>query len=108
MQPVTIRIKPDGTIRYLLTEGADVFLTEKTIVRRASHVEPVNPLLRVAFYGLRSIFGDKGRMTAFTRTWGCKWRVNLAPIGGPVLFGFWLDRQDAIQAEINYLNANFI
>lgn len=108
MQPVVIRIKPDGTMRFLVTEGAEAFLSENAIVRRASHVEPVNPALRSAFYGLRNFFGDKGRMTAFTRRWRCLWRVNLSPIGGPILPATYLNRQAAIDTEIEYLNANFI
>jgi hypothetical protein len=108
MQNVEITFTPDGEIRFLVSEGTTSLLTPEAVVRRASHVEPVSRPLRILFHGLRTVFGETGRISDLTRSWPVRWRVNLAPIGGPVLFGYWMDRQDAIQAEINYLNANFI
>jgi hypothetical protein len=52
---------------------------------RASHVEPDNILLRVIFHLLRQWLGDKGHMSEFTRSWKCLWRVNMKPVGGPIL-----------------------
>lgn len=95
-------------MRFLVTEGAEAFLSERAVVRRASHVEPVNRLLRLAFYGLRNLFGEKGWMAAFTRLWPCLWCVDLAPAGGPILPGRWRSRKEAIEAEVVWLNANFI
>lgn len=108
MQPVTIRIKADGTMRFLVNADSTIFLTEASKVRRASHVEPIQPTLRFVFHGLRKTFGEKGRMAAFTRLWPCLWRVNLAPISGPILPEMFYDRQEAIDREVEYLNENFI
>lgn len=107
-KPVTVTITPDGELRFLMSEGADVFLTEQAVVRRASHVEPVNAVLRRVFHRLRRTFGEYGWMASFTRLWPCLWRVNLAPIGGGILPQTWRNRQAAIDAEIEELNANFI
>lgn len=108
MQAVELTITPDGTLRFLVSEGAEAFLTEAAIVRRASHVEPVSVPLRLVFHGLRGIFGEKGRMAGFTRLWPCLWHINLSPIGRGVLPGTYRDRQAAIDAEIEELNASFI
>lgn len=108
MRPVEISIAEDGTIQFLMSEGAEVLLDGDTVVRRASHVEPDSLTLRLAFHGLRFIFGEDGKVGNFTRIWPCAWRVNLSPVGGPILDDVWYDRQDAIDAEIEVLNERFI
>lgn len=108
MQPVVIAMDEEGTLTFLVNDESTPLLTDGSTVKRASHVEPVSGVLRVAFHGLRSIFGEKGWMSDFTRAWPCLWRVNLAPTGGPILPQTYRDRQAAIDAEIGYLNANFI
>lgn len=108
MSTVEISFTEDGEIRFLVNEDTVHLLDSTATVRRASHVEPVSRPLRILFHGLRTAFGEYGWVSDLTRRWPVAWRVNLAPIGGPVLFGYWVDRQDAIQAEIDYLNANFI
>lgn len=108
MQPVTVHIAEDGTIRFLVNEDSKPFLTEDAVVRRASHVEPVQVILRLLFHGLRFTFGEKGRMSNFTRLWPCEWRINLAPTNGPILPETYRDRQQAIEAEVRYLNENFL
>ncbi len=107
-QPVVIHITPEGNIRFLQSEDAPVSLIGQGVTRRASNVEPVSNTLRYVFYGLRFLFGEKGRMAQFTRQWRCDWRVNLAPIGGSVLAGSYRNRAEAIDAEIAYLNKTFI
>jgi hypothetical protein len=121
---VTLTIEEDGDLTFLATDSADVFLEQgETITRRASHVEPVGLLLRVAFHLLRR-FGTKNQIAAWTRTWPCEWRVNTKPVGGPVLtYGdieprykhapvgkrivTWRNRQHAIDAEVAFLNEWF-
>lgn len=127
---VTLTIEEDGDLTFLATDSADVFLEQgETITRRASHVEPVGLLLRIAFHLLRG-FGNKNQIAAWTRTWACDWRVNTKPVGGPVLtywhkyhgtqWEAWYgpeimehfkttewsspNRQDAIDFEIEFLN----
>lgn len=72
-------------------------------VRRASHVEPDFYPLRVLFHWLRGKFGETGRIANWTRNWKCLWRVNMKPSNGPILPERWLTRQDALDAEVNWL-----
>ena len=103
---VTFIIDESGELTFLRTEAAGDILPQAT-TRRASHVEPANASLRVLFHLLRRWLGDKGRMSEFTRSWPILWRVNMSPVGGPVL-GNFDDRQRAIDFEINFLNHWFM
>lgn len=105
---VTVSISEDADVQFLVNAASSPLLTEDSVIRRASHVEPVSFVLRGVFHLLRKTFGEKGRMAEFTRLWPCLWRVNLAPTGGPILPDTYRDRQQAITAEIGYLNQNFI
>jgi hypothetical protein len=64
-----------GDAVYLVTEAAAT-LDLGAQPLRASHVEPVNPILRCAFHLLRQWLGDKGRMSDFTRNWPCLVRIQ--------------------------------
>lgn len=108
MEAMVVHITEDGTIRFLVNENTSAFLENGAVIRRASHVEPVSIPLRYVFHSLRSIFGEKGWMVDFTRIWPCEWRINLAPINGPVLSQTYYKRAAAINAEIEWLNENFI
>jgi hypothetical protein len=108
MEQGIIRITADGTVRFLNTPETATLITPETVTRRASHVEPHGVIMRVAFHVLRYFFGEKGPMADFTRLWPCRWRVNLCPVGGPVLPGRWYDRKAAICAEVVWLNRYFI
>lgn len=114
---VTITIEEDGSQTFLKTDSADIFLEcGEVITRRASHVEPANWALRFIFSLLRTLSADTSVVAAWTRTWRCLWRVNTKPVGGPILHesdyaGSWIltwrNRQDAIDAEIKFLNNFF-
>ena len=118
-------VDENGDVLYLATEANDRFLKQPdSVTRRASHVEPHNFWLRIAFRILRTISGDKNTIAAWTRNWRCLWRVDTRPVGGPVLHYWdvpmydWAkgckvtkdgiilygDRQKAIDAEIKFLN----
>jgi hypothetical protein len=102
-----IRISPDGTFTALNTPVV-AKISEKLgrpVLRRASHVEPVNRVLRTAFHWIRRIAGEKGAVASFTRVWPCMWRANLAPSNGPI-FGPFKVRKEAIDAEIKWLQEN--
>lgn len=58
----TLGDMPDG-----LCIGGDVTVT------RASHILPVHPIKRLAFKTLRSLFGERGRVAAYTRSWVGPW-----------------------------------
>jgi hypothetical protein len=121
---VTVTIEDDGSMTYLATDSADIFMEcGETITKRASHVEPATFWARVAFHILRTFVTDKSKIAAWTRTWRCRWRVNTAPVGGPILtwaqagvgtgryaethHAWWYNRQAAIDAEIKFLNNYF-
>src|ERR1035441_2263414 len=96
----------DGECTYLMPEAAPQI--DGAVIRRASHVEPDNWLLRVIFHGLRRWLGDKGRMSDFTRSWKILWRVNMEPVNGPILCTRYYYRKQAINAEVAALNILFI
>jgi len=127
---VTFIVESTGDAVYLVTEAA-ANLNLGSSPLRASHVEPVNPILRLLFHLLRQWLGDKGRMSDFTRSWKCAWRINMKPVGGGILrwkdlphnacmvkygdaawggneVAIWYDRLAAIDAEVAALNEHFI
>jgi hypothetical protein len=101
MQNEATFVIEDGDVKYLLTDAAKE-LDFGATYQRASHVEPANCLLRAIFHRLRE-FGYE-RLAEFTRSWPILWRVNLAPIGGPILPTVYYDRAQAINAEIVAIN----
>jgi hypothetical protein len=104
-QEVTFIIA-DGKMTYLLTKAA--FVLEGAVVRRASHVEPNNFVLRLCFRVVRALCSDASRIAAWTRTWGCMWRVNMSPVGAGILPAQFSNRLAAIDAEVEALNNHFI
>ena len=97
-----------GDVTFLVTPAAAAFVTDDAVVSRASHVEPETLLLRIVFRILRTVLGDKGRMSDFTRSWKCLWRVDTRPTAGVILPKRYSNRQDAIDAEIEFLNRWFL
>lgn len=124
---ITCIVDENGDVIYLATDANDAFLNDGTeVTKRASHVEPSDLVHRIAFRFLR-LFGDKTRIAEWTRNWSVLWRVDTRPVGGPILKywdiphqdwqrGWLLDgnivlfprRQDAIDAEIKFLNNWFL
>jgi hypothetical protein len=75
--------------------------------KRGSHVVPDKFWLRLAFRIIRFCVRDTSRLAAWTRTWGCLWRVDTSPVGGPILPDRYISRENAIAAEIKFLNQFF-
>jgi len=72
-----------------------------TSTRRLSHVEPDNAALRWFFHAIRCAGATA---TEWTRHWTCRWRVNMAPVSGPVLdLPKGATRLDALRAERQWL-----
>lgn len=124
----TATIDENGDVLFLASTENDVFLELGNVVtQRASHVEPVNPFVRPLFHFLR-LFGNKNSIAQWTRGWRVLWRVNTKPVGGPVLTWKhipvkrydevvvldykgtvgWRDREEAIRAEVEFLNKFFL
>jgi hypothetical protein len=100
-----INIDTDGRIELIAhAEALPIMEQGITIKRRASHVEPVNPVLRMAFHAIRRAAADDSALAAWTRSWRCLWRVAI--VGGPVLEETWRDRLQAIAAEVAWLERN--
>lgn len=108
MDQLTVSIDDDGNVTFLVSEMSRFLVDDSSSIKRASHVEPVNGFLRILFYMLRAMFGDYGITANLTRRMPCLWRVNLAPVNGPVLSDTYRDRQQAISAEIVWLETNFL
>ena len=68
-------IKPNGAVRCLYTEKIDLNTLGRSVIRRASHVEP----------------DENGR-----------WIADLSPVGGPLL-GPFARRSQALAAESRWL-----
>ena len=106
---VTLTIDDEGNAVFLKGHGGDAFLALGDIrTQRASHVEPDAWLLRLVFHAVRFLVSDASLVAQWTRTWPCLWRVNTAPIGGPILDGRWRNRLAAIDAEVEFLNTYFL
>jgi hypothetical protein len=108
MKTLHVSMDESGTLTFLVDADTQALLNESSVIQRASNVEPVSRPLRAVFHTLRHLFGEKGRMASFTRLWPCLWQINLGPIGGPVLDATYRNRQAAIDAEVVWLNTNFI
>lgn len=107
MIEIVITINEDGSVGFISNDNTKDFAQlGKATTKRASHVEPNNRYIRLVFHFLRKIFGDKGWMAKFTRIWPCLWRINLSPIHGPILEHKYKNRQQAIHAEIQWINEN--
>lgn len=48
---------------------------------RASQILPVNPVKRLAFVALRAVFGERGRVAAWTRNWRGPWQSKILANG---------------------------
>jgi hypothetical protein len=97
-----LNIQPGGRVEFVAHNGLEPLLAQGIATqRRASHVDPVNPWLRVAFHAVRRLVRDDSALAAWTRSWRCQWRVAI--IGGPVLAGTWRDRLEAIAAEVQWI-----
>ena len=91
----------DGQIRFL-THDATSPILKGGRTRRASWIVPKRISLRIAFYLIRFLFGDNGRMAAFTRGWSCNWMVDLRVSRGPVVTGFSC-RKAAVEFEERFV-----
>jgi len=74
--------------------------------KRVSHIYPQNFILRTIFKMLRKLFGDNGKVADWTRSWKCKWQVEILPNENKSkkkIFKGFKDRKIAIDFEKNYI-----
>jgi len=98
-----IVIDKDATVHKIYEKEFDdeLGLTHQ----RASHVEPVNPVLRALFHFIRRWVHDTSILADFTRLWPCKWRARI--FDGPTL-GPFNRRSDAIGAEVEHIENQLV
>ena len=62
-----ITFRPDGTAQHVGDLPLLADIAARRTKRRASHVEPVNVVLRMAFHAVRACCSDEARLAAWTR-----------------------------------------
>jgi len=98
-----------GDMLFLETSGAQAFKALGRLrTRRASYVLPADFWARQAFKLIRWFIRYDSAGAAWCRTWRGPWLVDTTPTAGVVLTGRWMNRQDAIDAEIEFLNRWFL
>jgi len=103
MRCLTVRIDEAGGVSFLADEAAAGLLDLGDVTtRRASWIVPESLPLRWLFRMLR-LAGDESRLAAWTRTWRCRWMVDLSPSGWNVWLGPYGRRADALAAEHEWL-----
>ena len=95
----TITILPSGEVQFLGECPVDLPLMN-AVRRRVSTICPVRVDKRLAFRALRTVFGDEGRVAAFTRKWKGTWRATILATGQTQTFN---TRARAVAWEIGVL-----
>lgn len=104
-KPHILNFRADGTLDTIYTDKLELSQFGPVTKTRASHIRPLLPPLMVAFCLLRGLFGDNGRVAAWTRTWRGPWRVTICRAGAPPAASFTAPtRAECIEWEINQLN----
>lgn len=104
MNDHTLFVLPNGDIKYLYTAGVPLQELGTIKLTRLSHITPVcAPIKGPAFRLLRWLFGDRGRIAAWTRTWKGPWLVEILATGEWSVFN---KRSDAVAWEIERINLN--
>ena len=96
----TITIRTDGIVEHVGALPIELPLTNVKR-RRVSHIVPLNPLLRLAFRGLRLAFGEQGRAAAWTRRWPGAWRATIIATGQTYIN---TSRAECIEWELDTLS----
>jgi len=103
MQEEITRYELGGGIRKIAGPG-DIWEWLQ-VTERASYVEPISPVLRPIYWFGRKWLGNWFYM--WSHGWKCQWRAKVL-IGDKPILGPFPSRYDAILAEIQWLNANWV
>jgi hypothetical protein len=77
MKPThTLIIRRDGRIEFLAPPPFPLKL-DRVKRERFSEIVPLDPVKRVAFRVLRKLFGERGKVAAWTRRWLCIWTGHI-------------------------------
>ena len=96
-------VNPDGTVHMVANDDFPLEAVGIVEKRRASYVWPVHPIKRLAFVGLRLLFGERGCVAAWCRSWYGPWQVRFADNPHVVVFTAQ-SRRVCIAWEIKQLN----
>ncbi|MBN2006455.1 MAG: hypothetical protein JXA21_24095 [Anaerolineae bacterium] len=102
--PVAFKIKTDGTFAIVAHAPEDISVTPGDIAAhaRGGHVWPRPFFKQMTFRVLRRLFGNRGWIAAWTRTWRGPWIVIRAD-NGQRLPGAFATHGDAVRAEVTWL-----
>lgn len=101
-----INITPDGIVETIKSDELPIDSLGSGTMCRASHVLPCHPVKRAAFLALRALFGERGRVASWCRTWQGPWQVRWAFAPSQVVF-VHQSRRVCIAWEIDRLNERF-
>ncbi len=96
----TIILKHNGEIKFVGSPPFDLPL-KNIRKKRVSTITPMFTPKAQAFWLLRKIFGEDGRVAAWTRRWRGPWRVRILATGDWSVFDL---RDDAVRWELEKLN----
>lgn len=101
-----IQIDNDGNVEFIGSSNGDCPIPGLPLgnghSRRLSHIIPERSGKRMAFLFLRKIFGDRGRVAAWTRTWAGPWRCVILSTGQSEVFD---NRQSAVDWEYEIITS---
>lgn len=93
-----LKIKADGTMEFL-GEPPPGFPVHEVKRDRFSEIVPVPWRLFIAFRVLRFLFGEKGRVSRWTRRWHCEWECTILRGQSRGLVRWDWDREQLIKWE---------
>lgn len=100
-----VQVTEDGTIVHLQSDELSLGSIGPTTTTRASHVEPVDAMKRLAFRILRLVCGERGRVAQWTRGWKGPWMVRVCG-GGPSFRHS--SREACIEWEVAHLQGRML
>ncbi len=100
-QMIKIIIDKHGNIIWFKEEKTKALLKnlelKKKQEERVSYISPQNIILRILFKIIRKIFKNNEKIIQWTRSWNCKWQVEIPEI--KLVKKNFTDRQKAIEFE---------
>ncbi len=100
MKTELINVAEDGSIEWIGDKCPLDLPLGKIRRRRVSTIRPAHNGKRMVFQILRTVFGEQGRVAAFTRRWNGPWIATILSTGETAVFE---NRQAAIDWELEIL-----
>ncbi len=101
---MNLTITTNGELQWLGDLPKDIDLPLANVRRRRlSTIVPVKPIKRAMFRILRLIFGDRGRVADYSRSWSGPWRATILATGQTETFQH---RAEAIGWELEMIQGD--